>query len=906
MAGKRIIVFCLLGLVALALASFASSGSEAGTYKTYHGYSLTSTAASANSNSENMIAVVAPDYNYEDSSMFTLSPVDMWTEHSNNIPIGAGMGVLSATSTVGLTNLACSAVMYPDFHLYNASTDTTDVLSPGDMSWLLKYAPPHPQSVPLPYGKHDASLPDYLEAYPHFLNEMFDPDGAGSKPPLVPRARWVGYTDDVAQMHILVQIVMFNPGQLKELGGVYAQMGPEVGSGTVVVLNNPVSQEEAPGAISDFCSPLKTVTTNYATTIDKNPLHDPAGDWPGDQSGYTVQQNPPAGAGVLGTGTIISRNYSMSERDADGDGIENDLDPCPYTDDSGWTPRVPGGAGTGDEDADGLPDSCDPDPTGTEGNCPGTQSDCDDDGYNNRQDICPLVANGCNSGASPTCTKVNVAWDNQADDDSVLGNADKGPGPDSIGNVCDDSDDDGNEDGAGAGTCNDGIDNGGGDGIDGNDPDCVPAMDSNDSTPWGNNPGTGVFLHALPWAAECVGAADADADGYCDALETTLGSPTNNGAETVCNEEPSDCVGGPPNPCDNDADGYINDGCPIVGHYAERGAECAAGDTASDDTPTPDADEQIKANGAVRDPWVNDGCPVIGVPESLVIDATITVDTDGDTVVDNTAPQSCSDGVDNDDDGDCDYPANFCYAGSTPDAGCDPASYAGDLDHDSYADASADNCPTVWNPEQTDTDTLGSGDACDPDIDNDGFRDGSSGLNSANKGLNQQGEWWAGSDPLDNSSTPEVCDGVDNDGDGNVDEGFPDTNAGGPKDCMDDTLDADSDGTGNATDLNDDNNPNADPFSDIAENYIGTDKDVMCSPAGGPDNDPFDIYIDARADIFDIMEYIAANALGSSLAADDPEYDRRFDLFIDGKNDIFDIMEYIAAGVLGKNCPYGL
>jgi DNA-binding beta-propeller fold protein YncE len=138
---------------------------------------------------------------------------------------------------------------------------------------------------------------------------------------------------------------------------------------------------------------------------------------------------------------------------------------------------------------------------------------------------------------------------------------------------------------------------------------------------------------------------------------------------------------------------------------------------------------RVTAAGVVMTPAINAGNLL---PPSLYhLDiVAATVDTDSDLV---------SDGNDN-----CPTIANPLQTDTDWDGIGDACNDADDIDGDEWADA-LDNCPAIANVDQTDSDSDGMGDVCDADDDNDGLSD----IDEASEGT----------DPLD----------PDTDGDGFLD-----------------------------------------------------------------------------------------------------------------------------------------
>ncbi|HMO03275.1 MAG TPA: thrombospondin type 3 repeat-containing protein [Kiritimatiellia bacterium] len=116
------------------------------------------------------------------------------------------------------------------------------------------------------------------------------------------------------------------------------------------------------------------------------------------------------------------------------------------------------------------------------------------------------------------------------------------------------------------------------------------------------------------------------------------------------------------------------------------------------------------------------------------------------------------------------------------------ATAIGDQDLDSFPD-NMDNCPTVFNPTQSDLDGDGIGDACDPDRDNDGIPDLADNCPFATNALQSD---------LDADGIGDACDeDLDGDGIDNDDDLCPAVHDPAQ-------TDTDLDGLGNACDPDDD------------------------------------------------------------------------------------------------------
>ncbi|MHA1740795.1 MAG: MopE-related protein, partial [Candidatus Thorarchaeota archaeon] len=245
------------------------------------------------------------------------------------------------------------------------------------------------------------------------------------------------------------------------------------------------------------------------------------------------------------------------------------------------------------------------------------------------------------------------------------------------------------------------------------------------------------------------GFVDTDADGWKDCVDEDDDNDGFKDGEDCDPQDPEinpqakeECDGK-----DNDCDGDIDEG------FQD-----------SDDDNMADCVDLDKDGDGIEDD--QDNCPLVFNPSQEDLDS----DGIGDSCDNDYDGDSIPNAVDN-----CPKVVNPVQSDVDLDGlgdACDP-----DLDGDGV-DNDQDNCPVVPNPNQLDTDGDETGDACEDDKDGDGTPDI---LDCAP--LN----------PLVNPEAEEVCDGMDNNCNSLVDEGFADTDADGWKDCVDEDDDGDGD-----------------------------------------------------------------------------------------------------------------
>jgi hypothetical protein len=124
---------------------------------------------------------------------------------------------------------------------------------------------------------------------------------------------------------------------------------------------------------------------------------------------------------------------------------------------------------------------------------------------------------------------------------------------------------------------------------------------------------------------------------------------------------------------------------------------------------------------------------------------------------------------------------------------------------------------------------------------------------------------------------------------------------------VDPDVDSDSDGTPNSTDTDCDDANDGAHFSDVQENYMGTDPCVKCYTAG-QDNDPYDTnQSGGKINVLDLFVFVNAQAIGGAISDDNANgiYWHRLDLDQNGSINVLDLFVFVNKGVIGDTCGIG-
>lgn len=370
------------------------------------GYQITvaNTAVSANSNFQIDFTLESPNALAAKHASFI--PSAFGVANGTAIPNGARVGSLSAAPNESKSNGSCSSQAPLQYDLFDATTDTSNVLG---------NSPAIPSATwPGFLDANANNLADAIDKYPAFLNTLY--------PGLTPRSRAYGSVPSaIATINRVANVLVFDPGTALPGLSFPASMGYIV----VVVQQDPTAAP-APSTVNEACSTFQYTRQDKGLTDDNTATA-------ANEAGVVYRTNPAT------NGSYTFMEYLQSRRDFDNDGIENQLDSCPFDSTPAWNPRI--SDPVADFDGDGIPGKDNPAISGDQllagTGCDPTPltaaSDPDGDAYVNRQDNCPLVANGTQvdpdgDGIGDACDFVDGAADGHLHEVCVTSNVVVGTG----------------------------------------------------------------------------------------------------------------------------------------------------------------------------------------------------------------------------------------------------------------------------------------------------------------------------------------------------------------------------------------------------------------------------------------------------------------------------------------------